>query len=123
MQILRKFVLLLAMLYFLFLILVVTNLVSVDFLDREFTRFNPQTFYKTLALIGAGLLAAALAVEQSYSAFMRRRVGQLEGSVAQLKSSLYDAQQRAMADALKNAPPTPAGPVVPPASAMPGERR
>ncbi len=124
MQILRKLVLLLAAVFFLFLLLVITNLVSVDFLDREFTHFNPQNFFMALALIGAGLLVLALVVEQSHAAFLQRRVRQLEASVAQLKSSLYDAQQRAMTDALKTPPvPPTSGPVVPPPSAIPGEMR
>ena len=120
MQLLRKLVLLLAVVYFLFLLLVITNLVSVAFLDDQFSHFNPQNFFKMLALIGAGLLALALAVEQAHAAFLGRRVRQLEGAVAELKSNLYDAQQRAMKDAL-NAPAPPVGRPVPPASAMPGE--
>jgi hypothetical protein len=124
MQFLRKLVLLLAMVYFLFLLLVITNLVSVEFLDRELTNFDPQNFFKVLALIGAALLGLGLAVEQSHGAFMQRRVRQLESSVAQLKSSLYDAQQRAMTDALQApTPPGPTGPIVPPPSAVPGEMR
>lgn len=93
MQGLRKLVLLLAMAYFLFLIVVITNLLSIDFLDREFTRFNPENFFKVLMLIGAGLLALGLAVEQSHAAFLRRRVIQLESTVNQLKATLYDQKQ------------------------------
>ena len=121
MQILRKLVLLLAAVYFLFLLLVVTNLVSTAFLDDQFSHFNPQHFFKVLALIGAGLLALALGVEQSYAAFLGRRVRQLEGAVAELKSNLYDAQQRAMKDALNAPSPPLSGRVPPPPSSMPGE--
>ncbi len=138
-QTLRKLVLLLAVAFFLLLLLVITNLLSVDFLDREFTHFNPQNFFKVLALVGAGLLGLALAVEQAHAAFLQRRVRQLETSVAQLKASLYDAQQRAMADALTTpstlhstpatAPGATASPAdttgltVPPPSGVPGETR
>lgn len=93
MQGLRKLVLLLATAYFLFLIIVITNLLSIDFLDREFTRFNPENFFKVLTLVGAALLTLSLAVEQSYVAFMRRRVTQLEATVNQLKATLYDQKQ------------------------------
>lgn len=121
MQLLRKLILVLAMVYFLFLVLVITNLVSVAFLDDQFSHFNPQNFFKMLALTGAILLAAALAVEQSHAAFLGRRVRQLEGSVAELKSNLYDAQQRAMSDAVNRPSPPLTGRVVPPASSTPGE--
>ncbi|MBC7449715.1 MAG: hypothetical protein H7330_16820 [Hymenobacteraceae bacterium] len=121
MQLLRKLVLLLAMAYFLFLVLVITNLVSVAFLDDQFSHFNPSNFFKMLTVIGAALLAAALAVEQSHAALLRRRVVQLEGSVAELKSNLYDAQQRAMTDALRT--PSATGPVVPPRTSLPGEMK
>ena len=123
MQILRKLVLLLSAVYFLFLLLVITNLVSTAFLDDQFSHFNPQNFYKILALIGAALLALALSVEQSHAAFLGRRVRQLDGAVAELKSNLYDAQQRAMKDALNAPSPPLSGRVVPPASSMPGEVR
>ena len=123
MQILRKIVLLLAVAYFLFLLLVITNLVSVTFLDDQFSHFNPQNFFKIVALFGAGLLGLALAVEQSHAAFLGRRVRQLEGAVADLKSNLYDAQQRAMKDALNAPAPPPVGRPVPPPSALPGEMK
>lgn len=96
MQALRKVVLLLVMGYFLFLVLVITNLVSVDFLDREFTRFNPQVFFKILTVVGAALLSLVLAVEQSHAALLRRRVGQLESAVQQLKAAAFDRQQTAV---------------------------
>ena len=112
MQALRKFVMLLTMLFFLFLVLVITNLVSVDFMDKEFTRFNPMNFFKIMAVIGAVLLALVLAVEQSHSAFLRRRVGQLESHVNQLKAELYDHKQ---AVTRSETPPRAAGePAVPP---------
>ena len=126
MQTLRKLVLVLAMIYFLFLVLVITNLVSVDFLDRQLTNFNRDNFFKTMMLIGAGLLALALAVEQAHAAFLQRRIGKLEAGLQQLKATSYDAQQRVIADALSSVtpvtPPT-GGVVVPPASALPGELR
>lgn len=123
MQVLRKFVLLLAMAYFLFLVLVITNLVSVDFLDDQFTHFNRDNFYKVMMLIGAGLLGVALAVEQSHAAFLRRRVHKLEAATHQLKAELFDAQQRAMTSALNTPAPPPSGPAVPPPSAIPGEMK
>ncbi len=128
MQLLRKLVLLLAMVYFLFLVLVITNLVSVAFLDDQFSHFNRDNFYRVMMLIGAVLLAAALAVEQSHAAFLRRRADKFEAALQQLKATHYDAQQRTMAEAL-NRPPigsdsiSPTGSVVPPASSLPGELR
>lgn len=123
MQILRKLVLLLSAVYFLFLLLVITNLVSVAFLDDQFSHFNPQNFLKMLMLIGAALLAVALAVEQAHAAFLQRRIGKLEAGMQQLKATNYDAQQRVIADALAAVSPPLAAPLPPPPSSIPGEMR
>ena len=104
MQALRKIVLLLVMGYFLFLVLVITNLVSVAFLDDQFSHFDPQNFFKVLTVIGAALLALMLAVEQSHAALLRRRVVQLESAVQQLKASAFDRQQTAASAAGSTAP-------------------
>ncbi len=122
MQTLRKLVLLLAMVYFLFLVLVITNLVSVDFLDDQFSHFNRDNFYKVMMLIGAGLLALALAVEQSHAAFLHRRVTQLDKQVNELKAQLYD-QKQALSRLTPLPTVAPTASNIPPASAFPGEMK
>lgn len=112
---LRKIALLLAMVYFLFLVLVITNLVSPDFLDREFTHFNPQNFFKVLMLIGAALLALVLAVEQSHASLLRRRLTATEATVHQLKAQLFDHQRTTTGSVVERAGVPPVAPAaVPP---------
>ena len=54
-----------------------------------------RSFYYTLFLIGAGLLALHLITENLDSVLLRRSVSQQENKINELKAKLYDHQQRA----------------------------
>ena len=56
-----------------------------------------RSFYYTLFVIGAVLLALHLVTENLDSVMLRRSVSQYEGKVNELKAKLYDQQQRATA--------------------------
>ena len=56
-----------------------------------------RSFYYTLFLIGAGLLALHLITENLDSVMLRREVSQHENKINELKARLYDHQQRATA--------------------------
>ena len=53
-----------------------------------------RSFYYTLFLIGAGLLALHLLTENLDSVLLRRSVSQQENKINELKAKLYDHQQR-----------------------------
>ena len=53
-----------------------------------------RSFYYTLFLIGAGLLALHLITENLDSVLLRRSVTQQENKINELKAKLYDHQQR-----------------------------
>jgi hypothetical protein len=53
-----------------------------------------RSFYYTLFLIGAGLLALHLITENMDSVLLRRSVSQQENKINELKAKLYDQQQR-----------------------------
>ncbi|MBJ6110491.1 hypothetical protein JAO73_15820 [Hymenobacter sp. BT523] len=55
-----------------------------------------RSFYYTLFLIGAGLLALHLITENLDSVLLRRSVSQHENKINELKAKLYDQQQRAV---------------------------
>jgi hypothetical protein len=56
-----------------------------------------RSFYYTLFLIGAGLLALHLITENLDSVLLRRSVSQQENRINELKAKLYDHQQRGAA--------------------------
>jgi hypothetical protein len=56
-----------------------------------------RSFYYTLFLIGAGLLALHLLTENLDSVLLRRSVSQQENKINELKAKLYDHQQRGAA--------------------------
>lgn len=58
-----------------------------------------RSFYNTLFLIGAGLLALHLITENLDSVLLRRSVSQHENKINELKAKLYDQQQRGAAPA------------------------
>ncbi|MBF9221758.1 hypothetical protein [Hymenobacter ruricola] len=54
-----------------------------------------RSFYYTMFLIGAGILALHLITENLDSVMLRRSVSQHENKINELKAKLYDQQQRA----------------------------
>ncbi|RZK21689.1 MAG: hypothetical protein EOO56_11010 [Hymenobacter sp.] len=54
---------------------------------------DERSFFYVLALIGAGLLALQLVVENLDSSLLRREVGKQDGKINELKAKLYDTHQ------------------------------
>ena len=90
MEALRKFVNIVVLLFLVFALLVLLNIISTEYLDSTFTSFNPENYYKTIFGIAAGLLLLYLLVSNLSILALKRERTVLNNRINELKANLYD---------------------------------
>ena len=90
MEALRKILNILVLLFIVFAVLVLTDIISLEYLDTTLTRFSPENFLKTVFGIGAGLLLVQLIVSNLNVLALNRERLQLNNRINELKANLYD---------------------------------
>jgi amino acid transporter len=98
MEALRKFVNILVLLFLIFTMLILLNIISVEYLDSTLTNFNPENFFKTVFGIAGGVLLLLLAVSNMSILALRRSNAVLNNKVNELKASLYDKKTNQIRD-------------------------
>ena len=90
MEALRKILNILVLLFILFAVLVLVNIISLEYLDSTLTNFNPENFLMTVFGIAAGLLLIQLIVSNLNILALKRDRNVLNNRVNELKANLYD---------------------------------
>jgi len=90
MEALRKLITIIALLFLLFAVLVLVNVISTEYLDSTFTRFSTENYYRTIFGIGAGLLLIYLLISNASILSLKRERLILNNKINELKASLYD---------------------------------
>jgi amino acid transporter len=90
MEILRKFVNILVLLFLIFTMLVLLNIISTEYLDSTLTNFNPENFFKTVFGIAGGILLLLLIISNMSLLALKRSNSVLNNRVNELKANLYD---------------------------------
>jgi uncharacterized protein YacL len=90
METLRKFLNILVLLFLVFAVLVLLNIISLEYLDSTLTNFNPENFLKTVFGVAAGLLLVQLLVSNLNILALKRERIVLSNRVNELKANLYD---------------------------------
>ncbi|MCB2378912.1 hypothetical protein LGH70_15025 [Hymenobacter sp. BT635] len=92
---LKRLVTILVMVYLLLALLFIFSPATRDTFASAFNLSGPEglaTFYNTLFIVGAVLLALHLITENMDSALLRRETTALNGKINELKAKLYDQQ-------------------------------
>ena len=90
MEALRKFINILVLLFLVFALLVLLNIISTPYLDETFTNFSPEQYYRTIFGITAGFLLVYLLVSNMSILALKRERNVLSNKVNELKANLYD---------------------------------
>ncbi|TGE20272.1 hypothetical protein E5K00_19890 [Hymenobacter aquaticus] len=119
---LKRLVTILVMVYLLLALLFIFSPATRDTFASAFNLSGDAglaTFYNTLFIVGAALLALHLITENMDSALLRRETSVLNGKINELKAKLYD-QQIDQREREFQQRATTAAPVVPAAAYQPG---
>ncbi|MGY2133696.1 hypothetical protein ACW9KT_15820 [Hymenobacter sp. HD11105] len=110
----KRLVNVLVMVYLLLALLFILTPASRDLIMSSVGLNNDlATFYNTMFIIGAVLLALELLVENLYNVALQRDVTRQTGKVNELKARLYDHQMEQRDRELQQRPVTTAAPVAP----------
>jgi hypothetical protein len=90
METLRKFVNIVVLLFLVYAVLVLLNVISTPYLDETFTNFSPENYYKTIFGIAAGLLLLYLLISNMSILALKRERTVLNNRINELKANLYD---------------------------------
>lgn len=90
MEALRKFANIVVLLFLVFAVLVLLNIISTEYLDSTFTSFNPENYYKTIFGLASGLLLVYLLVSNFSILALKRERTVLNNRINELKANLYD---------------------------------
>lgn len=90
MEALRKILNILVLLFIVFAVLVLVDIISLEYLDATLTRFSPENFLKAVFGIGAGLLLVQLIVSNLNVLALKRERTLLSNRINELKANLYD---------------------------------
>src|SRR5688572_14422068 len=108
---LRKITNILVILFLVFAVLVLFNIISTSNLDATFSSFNPENFYKTIFVIGAELLLLYLLLSNMSMLALKREKVVLNNKITELKASLYDKKEETIRQQPRE--DRPAGPTTP----------
>lgn len=97
---LRKFVNILVLVFLVYAVLVLLNVISTEYLDATFTSFSPENYYKVIFGIAAGFLLLYLVVSNLSILALKRERNLLNNRINELKATLYDRKE----DAIRNQP-------------------
>jgi len=119
MEALRKFVNILVLVFLVYAILVLLNVISTEYLDNTFTSFSPENYYKTIFGIAGGLLLLYLIVSNLSILTLKRERNVLSNRINELKATLYDKKEEAIRSQPRGPqtgakPTTPPNPIFPP---------
>ena len=89
----KNIVNILAGLFVVFAVLVMFDILGVSYYDANFTRFNPENFYKIIFIIGAVILVLKLITDLLYTADLKRQRARHLTKIDQLKAEIYDLKQ------------------------------
>jgi hypothetical protein len=93
MEALRKFTNVLVLLFLLFAVLVLLNVISTEYLDATFTSFNPENYYKTIFGIAAAFLLVYLLISNMSILSLKKERNLLNHRINELKANLYDKKE------------------------------
>ncbi len=95
---LRKLLKVVVILFLLFALLVLTNVISTSYLDEHLTDFNPENYYRTIFGLAAGLLLLQLLFFYLDALAMKRERNALNSRINELKATLYDRKTSEIRD-------------------------
>jgi hypothetical protein len=90
MESLRKFANIIILLFLIYALLVLLNVISTPYLDETLTSFNPENYYKTIFGIASGLLLVYLLISNMSILALKRERSNLNNRINELKAELYD---------------------------------
>lgn len=93
MEALRKIANILVLLFLVYAVLVLLNVISTEYLDTTFTSFSPENYYKTIFGIAAGILLLYLMVSNLSILALKRERTLLNNRINELKANLYDKKE------------------------------
>ena len=115
MEALRKFTNFLVLLFLIFAVLVLLNVISTEYLDATFTSFSPENYYKTIFGIAAALLLVYLLVSNVSILALKKDRNILNNRINELKANLYDKKEDMVRQQTReNRPAAPQSPKVDP---------
>ena len=119
MEALRKLVNILVLLFLVFAVLVLLNVISTEYLDTTFTSFSPENYYKTIFGLACGLLLVYLIVSNLGILALKRERNVLNNRINELKATLYDRKEENIRNQSRGpqtgtTPITPPNPIFPP---------
>lgn len=93
MEALRKFANIIVLLFLIFTMLVLLNVISTEYLDATFTSFSPENYYKTLFAIAAAFLLVYLLVSNMSLLALKKERNVLNNRINELKAKMYDHKE------------------------------
>lgn len=113
MEMLKKVINILAMVYLIVVFLFLLRILSVSKFVALFDMAHDAAFYNRLLWVGAVLLLAELLIENAYIASLKRGLELEHRQITELKAQLYDQRMKDVTAAPMAPQPDPARPVRP----------